>query len=311
MNQEVIHKVEKLENLISSYPEFSRSLSLIQALKFSTQAFYGGKSNYYRLPEGFEQGFILSYAGKSGKNVSVLRNYIDSNKQYTRASFEMIDVGSRQMNKVLASLQPRIDSIFDPKKYHVELTGSSIIFIKGANYMVKNLYQSLALAILLIAGVMWILFRGVKMIAISLLPNLIPLVITAGIMGFFGIPLKPSTILIFSIAMGISSDQTIYFITRYRQELHDTKKSISKIVSDTIRETGISMIYIAIVLFFGFGIFSFSTFGSVSALGILLSVTLLVAMISNLTLLPAFLLSVEKREKVKREVKAERLKAKG
>ena len=148
------------------------------------------------------------------------------------------------------------------------------------------------------------------MIAISLLPNIIPLIIAAGIMGFYGIPLKPSTILIFSIAMGISSDQTIYFITRYRQELRETKKSISKIVSDTIRETGISMIYIAIVLFFGFGIFALSTFGSVSALGILLAVTLLVAMLSNLTLLPAFLLSVEKREG-KKKAKAEGLKANG
>lgn len=299
MNDVTIRKVEKLENLISSYPEFSRSLSLIQGLKFSTQAFYGGSPAYYRLPQGFEDGFILSYAGHSGKNNNVLRNYLDSNKQFTRASFEMVDVGSNRMNKVITDLQPRIDSIFNPKKYHVELTGSSIIFIKGANYMVKNLYQSLALAILLIAGVMWILFRGVKMIAISLLPNLIPLIITAGIMGFFGIPLKPSTILIFSIAMGISSDQTIYFITRYRQELRYTQKSISQIVSDTIRETGMSMIYVAIVLFFGFGIFAFSTFGSVSALGILLSVTLLVAMVSNLTLLPAFLLSLEHREKKK------------
>ena len=134
------------------------------------------------------------------------------------------------------------------------------------------------------------------MIAVSLLPNLIPLVITAGIMGFFGIPLKPSTILIFSIAMGISSDQTIYFITRYRQELKNTKKGISTIVSDTIRETGVSMIYIATILFFGFGIFAFSTFGSTRAVGILISVTLLVSMICNLTLLPAFLLSIEKRE---------------
>jgi len=296
VNDVAIHKVEKLENLISSYPEFSRSVSLIQALKFSTQAFYGGNSNYYRLPQGFEDGFILSYAGKSGKNTNILRSYLDSSKQFTRASFEMVDIGSSRMNKVLAKLQPRIDSIFDPKKYHVELTGSSMIFIKGANYMVKNLYESLALAILLIAGVMWVLFRGLRMILISLLPNLIPLVITAGIMGFLGIPLKPSTILVFSIAMGISSDQTIYFITRYRQELRNTQKSISQIVSDTIRETGISMIYIAIVLFFGFGIFSFSTFGSVSALGILLSITLLVAMASNLTLLPAFLLSLEKRK---------------
>src|ERR1700679_4103704 len=204
------------------------------------------------------------------------------------------------MNEVLGNIQPRIDSIFNPKKYHVELTGSSMIFIKGANYMVKNLYESLALAILLIAGVMWVLFRGFRMILISLLPNIIPLVITAGIMGFLNIPLKPSTILVFSIAMGISSDQTIYFITRYRQELRNTKKSISQIVSDTIRETGISMIYIAIVLFFGFGIFAASTFGSTKALGILLSVTLLVAMFSNLTLLPGFLLSIEHREEKKK-----------
>jgi predicted RND superfamily exporter protein len=301
MNEAVIHKLDKLETLISSYPEFSHSLSLVQALKFSTQAFYGGNESFYRLPEGFETGFILSYANKSGKgnNNNLLHNYIDSNRRYTRATFEMTDVGSAKMNVVLAHLQPRIDSIFDPHKYHIELTGSSIIFIKGANYMVKNLYQSLALAIVLIGGVMWILFRGIRMIIISLLPNIIPLVITAGIMGFAGIPLKPSTILIFSIAMGISSDQTIYFITRYRQEMRETTKGISKIVSDTIRETGISMIYIAITLFFGFGIFSFSTFGSVSALGILLSVTLLVAMACNLTLLPAFLLSLDRREKEK------------
>jgi len=296
MNNAVIRKVERLEKLISSRPEFSRSLSLTQGLKFLTQSFYGGNPAYYRLPSGIEQGFILSYAGNSGKSSDMLKNYLDSTRRFTRVTFEMIDIGSDKMNMVLADLQPGIDSIFNPKKYHVELTGSSVIFIKGANYMVKNLYESLAWAIFLIAGVMWVLFRGVKMIAVSLLPNLIPLVITAGIMGFFGIPLKPSSILIFSIAMGISSDQTIYFITRYRQELKSTNKRISTIVSDTIRETGISMIYIAIILFFGFGIFAASTFGGTQALGILLSVTLLVSMISNLTLLPAFLLSIEKRE---------------
>ena len=297
MSQAFIHKLDKLETLISSYPEFSRSVSLVQGLKFSTQAFYGGDPAYYRLPGGMEQGFILNYAGNSGKSQNMLNSYLDSNRRYTRATFEMVDIGSERMNRVLAQLQPGIDAIFNPYKYHVELTGSSIIFIKGANYMVKNLYESLALAILLIAGVMWILFRGIKMIAVSLLPNLIPLIITAGIMGFLGIPLKPSTILIFSIAMGISSDQTIYFITRYRQELKNTGKSVSVIISDTIKETGMSMIYIATILFFGFGIFAFSTFGGTQALGVLLSITLLVAMISNLTLLPAFLLSLDKRSK--------------
>ncbi|SDE18420.1 hypothetical protein SAMN05216464_104260 [Mucilaginibacter pineti] len=303
MNLGVIRKVEKLETLISSYPEFSRSISLVQVLKFSTQAFYGGNKDYYRLPDGLEQNFILNYAGNSGKSGNTLNSYLDSTRQVTRVTFEMIDAGSKKMNSVLAELQPRIDSIFNPKKFHVELTGSSIIFIKGTNYLLKNLYESLAWAIILIAGVMWVLFRGVKMIAVSLLPNLVPLIITAGLMGFCGIPLKPSTILIFSIAMGISSDQTIYFITRYRHELRNTKKSISQIVTDTIHETGVSMIFIATVLFFGFGVFVVSKFGGTVALGTLLSITLLVAMISNLTLLPAFLLSLEKR--------ADRKKAKG
>ncbi len=303
VNQAVIRKVEKLEKLISSYPQFSRSISLIQVLKFSTQAFYGGNPEYYRLPDGLEQNFILNYAANSGKNTSgALNTYLDKDHRITRVTFEMVDAGSKKMNVVLAELQPRIDSIFNPKKFHVELTGSSIIFIKGTNYLLKNLYESLAWAIFLIAGVMWILFRGIKMIAISLVPNLVPLIITAGIMGFFGIPLKPSTILIFSIAMGISSDQTIYFITRYRHELRYTRKGISRIVSDTIRETGVSMIFIATVLFFGFGIFAVSKFGGTVALGILLSITLLVAMISNLTLLPAFLLSLDggvDRKKIK------------
>ncbi|EHQ27089.1 efflux RND transporter permease subunit [Mucilaginibacter paludis] len=294
MNLGMIHKVERLENMISAYPEFSRSISLTQVLKYSTQAFYGGDSTYYRLPNSMEQNFILSYAANSGKSNNMLRNYLDSTKQITRVSFQMVDVGSKKLNVIFDQLRPRIDSIFNPAKYHVELTGSSVIFVKGANYMVKNLYESLSLAIVLIALVMWILFRGIRMIAISILPNLIPLVITAGLMGYLGIALKPSTILIFSIAMGISSDQTIYFLTRYRNELRTTTKSISQIISDTIRETGISMIYIATILFFGFGVFAASTFGGTVALGILLSVTLLVAMICNLTLLPAFLLTAEK-----------------
>ena len=297
MNLPTMRKIERLEKLISSYPEFSRSLSLIQVLKFSKQAFYGGKSEFYSLPDGLEQNFILSYAANSGSGTagsSTLKSFLDSTKRTTRVTFQMVDAGSEKMNKVLAELQPRIDSIFNPKNFHVELTGSSIIFVKGNNYLIKNLYESLALAIILIGIIMWILFRGLKMVLISLLPNIIPLIITAGIMGFFGIPLKPSTILIFSIAMGISSDQTIYFLTRYRQDLLAGSKTISEVVSATIRETGISMIYIATVLFFGFGIFAASTFGGTVALGVLLSITLLIAMVTNLTLLPAFLLSLEK-----------------
>ena len=116
---------------------------------------------------------------------------------------------------------------------------------------------------------------------------------------FFNIPLKPSTILIFTIAFGLASDQTIYFLTRYQQELQSTDFTTSKVISDTIRETGVSMTYIALVLFFGFGIFTASTFGGTMILGLLLSITLIIALISNLTLLPALLVQIDKRKRKK------------
>ncbi|MBE7178751.1 MAG: MMPL family transporter, partial [Mucilaginibacter polytrichastri] len=300
MRLATIQKMNKLENMIASYPEFSRSISLTQALKYSTQAFYGGDSSYYRLPTNMEQGFILQYASNSGKGSagagSLLKSFLDSNRRSTRVTFQMSDVGSKRMNGILAELKPRIDSIFNPKNYSVLLTGSSVIFVKGTNYLVRNLYESLALAIVLISLIRLIQFRSLKIILLSLIPNVIPLIITAGIMGYMGIQLKPSTILTFSIALGIASDQTIYFLTRYRQELWGTDHSISSIVSHTIRETGISMIYIGVVLFFGFGIFAVSTFGGTVALGILMAITLLMAVVSNLTLLPALMLSLEKRK---------------
>ena len=295
----VIKKIEKLQDVISAYPEFSRPVSLIEVLKFSSQGFYEGNPDFYRVPSDMEMNFIMNYAGNSGGNGNLLKSFVNSNKQITRVSFQMKDVGSSRVNELLKEIKPRIDSIFNPDKYIVDLTGSSVIFVKGTNYLLHNLRDSLLMAIGLIAILMWILFRGIKMILISIVPNLVPLIITAGIMGFFGIPLKPSTILIFSIALGIASDQTIYFLTRYRQELKLTNLSISEIVADTLRETGVSMIYVALILFFGFGIFAASTFGGTVSLGILLSITLLLALISNLTLLPALLLSMEKRIKNK------------
>ncbi len=293
MNLSTIKKVEHMQNMIATYPEFSRGISIVDILKFSSQAFYGGNPTFYQLPSDMDKSFILGYMTHSGVNNTMLKSLVDTQKQVIRVGFQMKDVGSSRMNQLIKEIQPRIDSIFSSSKYQVELTGSSIIFIKGTNYLVKNLYNSLLLAIGLITLIMWALFRGVRMILISLLPNIIPLIITAGIMGFCGVPLKPSTILIFSIAFGIASDQTIYFLTRYRHELHTSQQTITQIVSGTLKETGRSMIYIALILFFGFGIFAASSFGGTAALGMLISITLLMALIFNLTLLPAFLLSLE------------------
>jgi len=295
MNLATIKKTERLQDMIAAYPEFSRAVSLVEVLKFSSQAFYGGNSQYYRLPNDMEKNFILSYAANSGGNGNMLKGFLDRNRQTMRVSFQVADVGSKRLAVLMDQIRPRIDSIFNPSRYDVELTGSSVIFMKGTEYLLHHLAESLLLAIFLISILRYIQFKSMRIILISLIPNIVPLIITAGIMGFFGIPLKPSTILIFSIAFGIASDQTIYFLTRYSQELRSTDYTISKIVSDTLKETGVSMIYVALILFFGFGIFAASTFGGTVALGILLSITLFMALISNLTLLPALLLTMEKR----------------
>jgi hypothetical protein len=221
-------------------------------------------------------------------------SFIDSTNQITRVSFQMADIGTQEMNVLLNEIRPKIDSIFSPKDYNVTLTGTSVVFLKGTDYLVENLFTSLALAILLIASLMSVLFSSVRMVLVSLIPNLLPLLTTAALMGYIGIPIKPSTILIFSIAFGISVDDTIHFLAKYRQELKIHKIGIKKAVLLALRETGVSMIYTSTILFFGFGVFTVSSFGGTVALGYLVSFTLTMAILADLVLLPSLLLSLDK-----------------
>lgn len=293
-NARVLYKMKNLEKILEQYPELSRGISIVDALKFSYQAYRGGEPKYYVLPGISELKNLNDYATTVRGNESRLKSFIDSTKQYTRISMQMADVGSKKIKKLLDEIQPRVDSIFNKDEYDVKLTGHSLMFLKGNDYLLYNLYESLIIEIVLIALVGMALFREVRIILLSKLPCLIPLIITAGIMGFLDIRFKPSTILIFSIAFGISSDGTVYFLAKYKRELKYSKRSISEAISATIMDTGFSMIYTAIILFFGFSIFAASDFGGTVALGVLISITLLVAMITNLVLLPSLLLSIDK-----------------
>jgi uncharacterized protein len=295
-----LYKINKLQKELKKFKEFSKPVSVVEAIKFSYQAYKGGAPKYFILPNGLELGKMSNYfVNSKQKKQGMFKAFIDSNRQITRVSVQMADIGSVRMKELVKELKPKVDSIFDPAKYEVKLNGSSLMFLKGNNYLVKNLQESVLLAIFLISLVMVTLFASFRMVIISVLPSLIPLLITAGLMGYFNIPLKPSTILIFSIAFGIASDGNMYFLTKYKQELKNHQFSISKTVSLTIRETGVSMIYTAIILFCGFGIFAASSFGGTAALGILISLTLLVSYCSNLILLPCFLLSLEKNLTIK------------
>lgn len=294
MKLATLKRMEELEVLIDETPELSRPISIVSLVKYSKQAYYNGNPKYYQLPTSQENTFILSYAKNSTSNVDMLSNFVDSTGQYARITTFMKDIGTDKMERIQEDLQDEINKVFPKERYEVIITGKALVFQKGTKYLVKNLAISLTLAIVLIALFMAYLFRSLRMIVVSLIPNLLPLLVTAGLMGYVGVPIKPSTILVFSIAFGISVDDTIHFLAKYRQELQANHWKIRKSVYAALRETGVSMIYTSIVLFFGFSVFTISSFGGTVALGALVSITLLFAMLSNLLLLPSLLLSLER-----------------
>jgi uncharacterized protein len=287
-------KIDQLEQRLAKYPELSPSLSLLNLLKFSKQAFYNGHENYYSLPNNREQNFILQYASLNENDNGLLHSFIDSARQITRVSIRMHDVGTNRMEDLYARFNADIDTIFSTGNFDVTVTGSSVTSYKGTQYLLKNLFTSLGLAIFLISIFMAVMFSSWRMVVMSLTPNVLPLIFTAAVMGFTGIPIKVSTILVFSIAFGISVDNTIHFLAKYRQELITTGWDIRRSVVLALKETGVSMLYTSVVLFFGFGIFALSGFGGTVAMGVLVSLTLLTAVTSNLVLLPSLLTGLDR-----------------
>ena len=293
LKRSTLKKMNAIEELIIEIPELSKPISIVSLVKYTKQAFYNGNPKYYQLPTAQENGFILSYAKNTSNNLSLIKNYVDSTGQYARITTFIKNSGIDQMDLIEKDLNNEIKKQFD-NRYEVSITGKAYLFQKGTSFLIKNLILSLTLAIVLISLFMAYMFRSFRMIIISLVPNLLPLLVTAGFMGFIGVSIKPSTILVFSIAFGISVDDTIHFLAKYRQELISSRWSIKKSVFAALRETGVSMFYTSIVLFFGFSVFITSNFGGTVALGALISGTLLLAMMSNLLLLPTLLLSLER-----------------
>lgn len=303
VNLKTLEKLDQLSQLIGAQPDFARPLSVAEGIKFAKQAYYNGDSSNYAIPNQFDIGFLAPYLRmKGGANAQgnataftkLVSSFMDSTRQVARMSVNMADVGSAKLPILLDSLRPQVDQIFDTAQYKVSFTGTSVIFLEGSRFIINGLTESILLAFVLIIFCMLYLFRSWRMLLISLIPNIIPLAVTAGVMGWLDIPLKPSTVLVFSVALGIAIDVTIRFLVNFKQELPHHNLDISATVKQTIHETGLSIIYTSLILLAGFMIFSFSEFGGTKALGWLTSLTLLMAMITNLTILPALLLWMEK-----------------
>ncbi|PHS10545.1 MAG: transporter [Kordia sp.] len=294
MKLATLKRMDELEEAINEIPELSKPMSIVGLVKYTKQAYYNGNPKYYQLPTSQEKNFILSYAKNADTENDLMKSFVDSTGQYARITTFMKDISTDRMEAIEKQLKLKITKIFPEDRYEVIMTGKALVFQKGTKYLRDNLFLSLGLAIVIISLFMAYMFRSLRMIVVSLIPNLLPLLITAGLMGFLGVPIKPSTILVFSIAFGISVDDTIHFLAKYRQELQVNNWKIRKSVYAALRETGVSMFYTSIVLFFGFSVFTISSFGGTVALGGLVSVTLLLAMLANLLLLPSLLLSLER-----------------
>ena len=304
-----LEKIDELDYFLQEQPELGKSLGLLDGIKFAKQAFYDGDSLAYAIPTGTEMAFIAPYIAPkpidSTKPKSVtakgpetlLNKFIDKDKKATRISVNMKDIGSAKLPLFLAKIDSVTTALFDTTKYHVQITGSSVTFLEGSNFIIKGLGESIFWAFLLIAVCMIFLFRSFPILVCSLIPNIIPLFITAGIMGWTGVALKPSTVLVFSVALGIAIDVTIRFLVNYKQELPHLNYQVSKTLIQTIRHTGISIIYTSLVLVAGFIIFCFSDFGGTKALGWLTSLTLIVSTLTNLVLLPALIKTFIKENK--------------
>jgi predicted RND superfamily exporter protein len=296
MKLSTLKRMDELETAIDEIPELSKPISIVNLVKYSKQAYYNGNPEYYDLPTPQEQGFILTYAKNATKNSkeNLMKSYVDSTGQFARITTFMRDDNGGAIPKIEAEIRKEADKIFPPDRYKVTITGKALVFQKGTGYLLDNLLSSLVFAFFLTALLIGFMFRSFKMILVSIIPNLLPLLLTAGIMGFLDIPLKPSTILVFGIAFGLSVDDTVRFLAQYREELKKNNWKIRKSVYATFNDAGLSMFYTSIVLFFGFSVFMLSSFGGTIALGGLISVTLLFGMLSNLMLLPALVLTLNK-----------------
>lgn len=295
-----LQKIDELQQRLAKYDNISRTMSIIDMARYSRQVFFGGTADQYLFPTRYEFSNVIGpFLQNTLRNEYLSPNTFskqltDTLRQKVRISGSVRDIGSLEMKKLIADVQQDVDEVFgtDTTEFMTDITGTTQIFIRGNEYLVDNLLTSLMVAFVVIAFIMGLLFRSLRMIVISMVPNFLPLLMVAGAMGFLGVALKPSTALVFGVAFGIAVDDSIHFLARYRlaRSLGD---SVSHAVSNSFQDTGVSMIYTSMILFFGFVIFTFSSYGGTQALGLLTSMTLAIAMFSNLLLLPALLITFD------------------
>ena len=296
LNLETLSLISKIQDSLETIPEFGNTTSIADVVKFANQSYKNGNPSAYRLPYQSELVFMMPYIrGLKFAKGGLGSTLIDSIQQKARITSRITDAGSLRLAEIEKLVQNILSYFLKDSKIESRITGYSLIFLRGNHYLIENLFISLAIAIAAITIALGFLFKSMRLVFIVLIPNFLALAITMAIMGYLHLYLKPSSVLVFSIAFGIAIDASFHYIVKYRLAVKNMENDRLGALSKTILETGFSLVYTTIVLFFGFGIFCFSNFGSTIALGALTAITLFCALFTNIILIPVLLKLFDKQ----------------
>ncbi len=282
----LLQTVAAVEDYLLAEPAVKRIVSPTDLLKQLNRAMRGDSAEAYRLPESADLAaqyfFLLELTDEDA-----LRRFVDFDYGEVRISAMMNDVGSAEIK----AFRERFDAFLAetlPPDVEATQTGTIVLAAGLSDYLVQSLLLSIGLAFVFISLLMGFLFRDVKLVIISLIPNVVPLLLIAGLMGFVGIEIKPATAVIFSIAFGIAIDDTIHMLARLRQEMQ-AGVPFRAALTATILGTGKAVLLTSLILFGGFIVLTTSVFQSTTYMGLLVSTTVALALIADLFLLPALL----------------------
>lgn len=275
----------KIESFLKDSFGIQKFLSPLDLVKYANQIDKGGSNRYYKFPDREEFQNQKSIRNQL-INRGVTDGVIDSSRQYARFAGFIPEWGSHDTQNRNHALEAFIEKKIDENVLKARVTGTTYLIDKSNESLSVELLKGLLLAVLMIAIVLAIYFKSFKMLLISLVPNFIPLLFTAGIMGFMGVPLKLTTAIIFVVAFGIAVDDTIHFLGAYKKQ--KAKSPIWRIIK-TFKSAGLAILITSILIIGGFVLFTLSSFATTFYLGLFLSLAMLFALLTDLILLPLLL----------------------
>lgn len=288
-NLKVLKELEKISNYLESDYGVGAQMSVVNIVKGLNQAQHNGNIDYHRLPDNDDELEYLQTKLDRVQKAGILKAFVTEDGKKVRFSGRIADSG----NVAVTALNHKLDSFMvaniDPLLLRHKITGTSQLIDLNNSYLSKSMIWGLLIAFGVIAIIMGFLFRSLRIVIISLIPNILPLLMIGGIMGFVGIPLKVSTSIIFTIAFGIAVDDTIHFMSKLKLELAKGK-SMFYAIKRTYLSTGKAIVVTSIILCGGFVTLIFSGFLGTFYIGVLISLTLLFAVLADLTILPVLLI---------------------